>query len=599
MKKLLIALFLMGLLILPAAAQTAVDPAQDVGKTLQTDKQANLRKQPSKKSMMLDQLPKGTKLTLLSTLQDGDEIWAHVRVQKNGQEGYMLLSLIAPTPTPTPTPSPTPTPTPTPTPSPVPTPTPTPSPTPTPTPIPTPTPLILPASGVEGETAYDEAVLLRTTKQVNLRKTPDGAILAELDAGDQISAMAQVADGEATWLHVVTESGRKGYLLADFTRQIKPAVLIPATESDVREKYPVLSCDPLEDIRKAIPFTYTDEELAKYRTLEPGDSNADVLKLKKRLYEMGYFAKRNDNQQYTDSTADVIRVFQHDVGMEETGVADPWTQALLFDERTPKKQGSENEVKYLSNGDQPLRIQRTDVTSWDFSGAIQLSLRNDSGAKLTAFALKIIPYYTTGEAADMADTFAEEIEREYSVNDIAIADGDSYSDFSTNDRFDEGIWPHHFTVSRKVYFSGAQIAVSQYRSGGINHYVDDDQMVFVEAGCGAGEQLIHTLPIEITPEEVAASKWEMGIVTRYVLPIYQAHYGLVQGAWIKQIERNSPAADAGLEEGDIIVGIGDITILGDATLRKARASIAPGESAELTFWRDGAYYVTEILRPEE
>ena len=124
-------------------------------------------------------------------------------------------------------------------------------------------------------------------------------------------------------------------------------------------------------------------------------------------------------------------------------------------------------------------------------------------------------------------------------------------------------------------------------------------MVFVEAGCGAGESLIHTLPIHVTDEEKANSTWEMGIVTRYVLPIYQTHYDLPQGAWIKSVKNGSPAQFAGLEAGDIIVGIGDITILGDATLRKARGSIVPGETAELVFWRNGSYYSTEILRPEE
>ena len=54
-----------------------------------------------------------------------------------------------------------------------------------------------------------------------------------------------------------------------------------------------------------------------------------------------------------------------------------------------------------------------------------------------------------------------------------------------------------------------------------------------------------------------------------------------------------------VHEGDVIAGIGDVTILGDATLRKARASIAPGQTATVWFWRDGQYYTTELLRPEE
>ena len=49
----------------------------------------------------------------------------------------------------------------------------------------------------------------------------------------------------------------------------------------------------------------------------------------------------------------------------------------------------------------------------------------------------------------------------------------------------------------------------------------------------------------------------------------------------------------------MIVGIGEITILGDATLRKARGNLLPGESATMTFWRDGVYYETELFRPAE
>ena len=60
----------------------------------------------------------------------------------------------------------------------------------------------------------------------------------------------------------------------------------------------------------------------------------------------------------------------------------------------------------------------------------------------------------------------------------------------------------------------------------------------------------------------------------------------------------SPAADAGLREGDVIVGIGDQTILGAATLRKARGQIKAGESAVCVYWREGTYYTTEIIRPK-
>ena len=67
---------------------------------------------------------------------------------------------------------------------------------------------------------------------------------------------------------------------------------------------------------------------------------------------------------------------------------------------------------------------------------------------------------------------------------------------------------------------------------------------------------------------------------------------------IDGILQDSPLYNSGLQEGDILVGIGDQTILGDMTLRLARASFEPGEIKTVYFWRDGQYYSTEMMRPE-
>ena len=554
----------------PAPSPSAQSEAEE-SVIMRTVKEANLRSQPGKSAARINTLLKGRKVRLLDVVTAEDDEWAHVRVVSTGQEGYVLLSLLEAEPEETPTPKPTA----------------------TPRPTPTATP-----DGPKEET-FDEPMLVRTGVRANLRKTPGGTRLDELARDTYLTVLGQIEDADgALWYHVREKSGREGYMLAELLVQIAPAKLLPVSESEVRERFPVLSCDPIRDAREAAVPAYSSEELAKYPTLTVGTRSDAVLRLKQRLYDMGYFSKPNENKNYTESTADVVGKFQEDIGLPVTGIADPLTQAALFDEDTPKREGSPQEVKYLQNADMPLVIQRTDVTSYSFHGSIQLSLRNNSGSKLTAFGLKIIPYMRDGSAADMADTFAEEIEREYSVSSIAIADGRSYSDFETNDRFDEAIWPHHFQVSNQIYFSGAQVAVCWYKSGGKKVYVDDDQLVFVEAGVGAGDSFIHTLPVTLTAQETANAGWELGIVTRYVLPVYQAHYGLPQGAWIKEIETGTPAADAGLEAGDVIVGIGEVTILGDATLRKARGQIAPGESATLTFWRDGSYYQTELLRPK-
>ena len=589
----------------PAATLAEDTPAeieQAESQTLQTSKQANLRKLPNKKSDKLETLKKASVLTVISVSEINGENWAYVRT-KGGREGYLLYELLEPVPTPTPEPTATPTPTP--------------SPEPTDTPdadSETPAPTAA-KNAVQDEAVYDEPRLVRTLKRANLRKKPDGSRLGEIAADTALTAVGEVEKDGELWLHIEKgKNNKEGYMLAELVRQVKPVELIPVTEGEVRALFPVVGRDPIAEIKNEIPFTYTEEELAQYHTLNVGDRNADVLALRKRLYELGYYAKPNENALYTESTADVVRMFQQDCGLEETGTADPYTQALLFDDRMLAREGSAQEVTYLQNKAQPLYIQRAEITSYSFYGSVQVSVRNNTSGKLTAFGLKIIPNMSDGELVDMADTFAEQIEKEYNLDSIAVARGNSYSDFETNgkaplyndpDDYEEPeigevyIYPHHFQVSYKQYFTGAQVAVSWYRAAGRNVYVDDDQMVFVSVGKGTDELMTYTLPIAISDSQrEEARKWEMGIVTRYVLPIYQDYYNLPQGTYLRSVEEGSPAQEAGLQEGDIIVGIGEQTILGDMTLRLSRASFAPGDIQTVYFWRDGQYYTTEMMRPE-
>lgn len=589
----------------PAATLAEDTPAeieQAESQTLQTSKQANLRKLPNKKSDKLETLKKASVLTVISVSEINGENWAYVRT-KGGREGYILYELLEPVPTLTPEPTATPTPTP--------------SPEPTATPdadSKTPAPTAA-KNAVQDEAVYDEPRLVRTLKRANLRKKPDGSRLGEIAADTALTAVGEVEKDGELWLHIEKgKNNKEGYMLAELVRQVKPVELIPVTEGEVRALFPVVGRDPIAEIKNEIPFTYTEEELAQYHTLNVGDRNADVLALRKRLYELGYYAKPNENALYTESTADVVRMFQQDCGLEETGTADPYTQALLFDDRMLAREGSAQEVTYLQNKAQPLYIQRAEITSYSFYGSVQVSVRNNTSGKLTAFGLKIIPNMSDGELVDMADTFAEQIEKEYNLDSIAVARGNSYSDFETNgkaplyndpDDYEEPeigevyIYPHHFQVSYKQYFTGAQVAVSWYRAAGRNVYVDDDQMVFVSVGKGTDELMTYTLPIAISDSQrEEARKWEMGIVARYVLPVYQDYYNLPQGAYLRSVEEGSPAQEAGLQEGDIIVGIGEQTILGDMTLRLSRASFAPGDIQTVYFWRDGQYYTTEMMRPE-
>ena len=73
------------------------------------------------------------------------------------------------------------------------------------------------------------------------------------------------------------------------------------------------------------------ELLAQYRTLSPGDKNNAVLRMQRRLIELGY-GKGNPNGGYGRATANAVAVFQQVNGLEPDGIASPYMQVLLYDE---------------------------------------------------------------------------------------------------------------------------------------------------------------------------------------------------------------------------------------------------------------------------
>ena len=69
----------------------------------------------------------------------------------------------------------------------------------------------------------------------------------------------------------------------------------------------------------------------EYRSLTLGDRGEDVVRLKKRLYELGYFTTASFGNEYTKNTAEKIRRFNSKYGLEGD-VATPEAQARLFAE---------------------------------------------------------------------------------------------------------------------------------------------------------------------------------------------------------------------------------------------------------------------------
>ena len=74
-------------------------------------------------------------------------------------------------------------------------------------------------------------------------------------------------------------------------------------------------------------------EESGYRTLELGSKGEDVLRLKQRMYELGYFNTDKLNGEFNTTTRDRLKDLQRKNSLEPTGIATPDVQVFIFSDR--------------------------------------------------------------------------------------------------------------------------------------------------------------------------------------------------------------------------------------------------------------------------
>ena len=102
-------------------------------------------------------------------------------------------------------------------------------------------------------------------------------------------------------------------------------------------------------------YLFSDDFRVCRRALQTGDEGSDVGRVQTRLVRMGYTTDAADGI-YGGGTARSVRVFQYYNGLDQTGVADAATQALLFSE---KAKAPDNAMLTLgSSGDTVAKLQK-------------------------------------------------------------------------------------------------------------------------------------------------------------------------------------------------------------------------------------------------
>ena len=88
----------------------------------------------------------------------------------------------------------------------------------------------------------------------------------------------------------------------------------------------------------------------------------------------------------------------------------------------------------------------------------------------------------------------------------------------------------------------------------------------------------------------------IGVTIRDIDPALQEAMGLgtLNGALVNDVSKGSPADEAGLEQGDIIIGFNGDDIMNSNDIRNAVGLVQPGTRADLTYLRDGRRRTTRI-----
>ena len=150
-----------------------------------------------------------------------------------------------------------------------------------------------------------------------------------------------------------------------------------------------------------------------------------------------------------------------------------------------------------------------------------------------------------------------------------------------------------------VSFIQTDVAVNPGNSGGplfnmAGEVIGINSQIYSRSGGYQG--LSFAIPIDVVmkvEEQIVkhgkVDRGRLGIAIQEVNPSLAESFGLksATGALVSSTENGSPAAKAGLEPGDVILGLNGTAIASASELPALVADMQPGETAKLQVWRKG------------
>lgn len=392
--------------------------------------------------------------------------------------------------------------------------------------------------------------------------------------------------GTFTWYKITTvKSNESGYVKSDdIDLVVEKKSLSKALSSGVKKgesvtnekDYPVLSASGTLDPLSLL----SDADLQQYRTLEINDADDDTLRMKNRLYDLGYITSAIASNKFTKNIVTYIKQFQKINGMTEDGVCSPEFQARLYSDAALTKKG-----KTLTKDD--IEITAASVKSKNAGTSLTLSVKNNTKNKIDAYDYLLVFYNTYGERYCLLESLTDEL--------TLLISSDERNTLKAGGKITLS-----GTVVESVFLAGGLVCITGYHTtDGVTVTFDDDQRHWYGFGKGVTTGYNDRIVTPLTDgEKKRAAEWDIGISGLYVDADYAEHYQVREGCLVTALTPGSAMDAAGLQAGDVLLAIGDTRIFGASSIARAKTRIGLGETVTVLYWRNGNVYVTTLTRPD-